>query len=155
MHFPIIEINSEKYKDEHFSIYDDSTLQYYTDYYGEEYNSEERMRLLESEWFNEMFNGIGKVIPEKGIIQIFDEDTVRKTLNDYFSDVLEELEHHKEDDRIWEKFFAIRNAGTEYKHCSALFFYNGCGFTSMQFMEDVIYNAGKELYIGDIFDAHY
>ena len=154
MHFPIIEIKSKDFKDQDFSIYDDDTLEYYTDYYGEEYNSAERMKLIESEWFSELFEGIGKVIPEKEVIQIFDEDTVCKTLDGYFCDVLEELEHYKDDDRIWRKFFAFRNAGVEYKHCSALFFYNGCGFTSMQFMEDVIYNAGEELYIGDIFDAH-
>jgi len=155
MHFPIIEINSENYKDEHFSIYDDPTLEYYTDYYGEEYNSEERMRLLESEWFNEMFDGIGKVIPEKGIIQLFDEDTIRRTLDSYFLDVVEEIARHVDDDRIWRKFYAIRNAGSEYKHCSALFFYNGSGHTSMQFMEDVIYSAGEQMYIGQIYDAHY
>ncbi len=156
MHFPIIEIMSKKKAQDipGPSIFEDATLEYHTDYYGEEYTEKERMDVLTSEWFNKMFDGIGEVCPKEGIIRIFDEDTVRRTLNRYFEDVLESLADLKEEKIIWRKFYGLRNAGEEYKHNSTLFFFDGYGCTSMQFMEDIIYHAGKELYIYNIYDAH-
>lgn len=156
MHFPIIEISTKEERrfDSGASIYEDATLQYYTDYYGEEYADIERKDTISCGWFEEFFKGLGEVDVEKETVTLYDEFTIRKTLDDYFASVCEKLDELKNEKLIWRRFYALRNYGTCYKDESTLFFLDGAGYTSMQFVEDLIYNAGKTLYIGQIYDAH-
>ena len=154
MHFPIIEICSDK---EQFgqSLYDDPVLNYRTDYYGEEYSDEDCENLLNSTWFNNFFRGLAELNPEKRTLKIFDADTIRKTLVEYHQELLKSLANIDYSERgIYAMFFDLREAGNNYKNSDMLFFFNGCGYTSMQFVEDLIYYAGDTLYIGQIYDAH-
>ena len=154
MHFPIIEICSDK---EQFgqSLYSDPVLQYRTDYYGEEYSEEERKDFLNSPGFKDFFAGLAELDPAEGVLRVYDADTIRKTLVDYHEYLLDRLSEIDYSQRgLYAMFFDLREAGNNYKDSDMLFFYNGYGYTSMQFIEDLIFCAGKTLYIGQIFDAH-
>ena len=154
MHFPIIEICSDK---EQFgqSLYDDPVLNYRTDYYGEEYTEKERKDVLNSTWFKDYFNGLAELDPKEGVLRVYDADTIRKTLGDYHEKLLEHLAETDYSQRgLYAMFFDLREAGYNYKYSDMLFFFDGCGYTSMQFIEDLVYHAGDTLYIGQVFDAH-
>lgn len=154
MHFPIIEICSDK---ELFgqSLYDDPVLQYRTDYYGEEYTEKERKNVLNSTWFKDYFDGLAEIDVENETMRIFDADTIRKTLVDYHRKLLEDLIDRDYSQRgLYAMFFDLREAGNNYKDEDILFFYDGYGYTSMQFIEDLVFHAGETLYIGQIYDAH-
>lgn len=154
MHFPIIEICSDK---ELFgqSLYDDSVLQYHTDYYGEEYSEEERKDFLNSPGFKDYFAGLAELDSAEGVLLVHDADTIRKTLVDYHEKLLERLSETDYSKRgLYAMFFDLREAGNNYKDSDMLFFYDGCGYTSMQFIEDLVFHAGETLYIGQIYDAH-
>lgn len=152
MHFPIIEICSDE---EQFgqSIYDDPVLNYRTDYYGEEYSEEERKEALND--VRDYFSGLAEVDPVEGVLRVHDADTIRKTLVDYHEKLLERLSETDYSQRgLYAMFFDLREAGNNYKGSDMLFFYDGYGYTSMQFIEDLVFHAGETLYIGTIYDAH-
>ena len=155
MHFPIIEITSSR---ENLGIglnYEDETLNYFTDYYGEEYSKSERAECIKR--LVDFFEGLGTVVTSRGEIYLNNEETIRKNLLEYHKSVLEQLNKDADDYEgpIWRRFFHFREAGKNYKDYDTLLFFDGCGYTSMQFIEDLLFHAGKTLYIGKIYDAHY
>ena len=158
MHFPVIEINRQKKSvDERKRSsldYESPTLNYFCDYYGEEYTPNERYELIRSKWFKELFRGIADVdFRNGGSIKFYSKDKIHETLKEYYYHVLDELDKDK-DSVGWHKFYLLRQKGQEYKNCSALFYVDDCAYTSMQFFEDAYYYAGEVLYIGQVFDAH-
>lgn len=153
MHFPIIELKRNK-DDRYILSFDDRTLNHFTDYYGEEYTKQERINTINAQWFRDLFRGLAEVDPEEGVIRVFDKETIKKTLDDYFKHLLEKLSELKNDTIIWRRFHSLRMAGYEYDDYSTLFYVDGVGYTSMQFVEDLVYYAGETLYIGKIYDAH-
>ena len=158
MHFPIVEINTKKKSRKEISgsflDYESPTLNYFCDYYGEEYSASDRYELIKSKWIKKLFEGIADVdFRNGGSITFHSKEEIDKTLSDYFQDILDELEKDK-NSVGWHKFFLLRQKGHEFRDCSALFYVDGCAYTSMQFFEDAYYYAGKTLYFGQVFDAH-
>ena len=153
MHFSIVEIVTLK---DNFgmSIEDDVTLQYFTDYYGDEVSKSERKKTLSQ--LKTLLKGLAVVDVEKGEITVDSEDVIRRNLIEYHKKLLEELKADAEKDQaIWRRFFKLRQAGYHFEDSYMMFFSNGCGQTSMQFVEDLVLYAGETLYIGKIYDAHY
>ena len=108
MHFPIIEICSDK---EQFgqSLYDDPVLQYRTDYYGKEYSEEEREDFLNSPGFKDYFAGLAELDPAEGVLRVYDADTIRKTLVDYHEYLLDRLAETDYSQRgLYAMFFDLR-----------------------------------------------
>lgn len=154
MHFPIIEIVSDKNELGKFGIYEDVTLEYFTDYYGDEYSEEERIETIEQ--LKEFFDGLATVNVENGTVTVNSSGTIRHDLIEYHKKLLEKLRNEADkDESISRRFLELRKAGHFYKDDDAMFFYDGGGYTSMQFVEDLVFSAGKILYIGKIYDAHY
>lgn len=156
MHFPIIELCSEKMsRDEikHSSLdYDDAVLNYYTDYYGESYTEKERNEHICSEWMKSLFKGIADVDTKNECISFFDESTINDTLDKYYRETIDTLVNSSE--KGWLRFYRLRELGREFRGSSSLFVVDGCAMTSMQFFEDCYHYAGKKLYFGQFFDAH-
>lgn len=154
MHFPIIEILSEgQERGEYSHMYEDATLNYFTDYYGEEYTEEDRKDTIKSEWLEEFFEGIAKVDPEKETITFLSNTEIANTLHRYYFDLLERLAEVKTG--VCMLFYQLRLAGTEYRDNPVMFWKDGCGHTSMGFIEDATFYAGQTFKIGNIYDAHY
>lgn len=155
MHFPIIVIEEAYTKKADFIDtidYEDGTLNHYTDYYGEEYTSEERKNVIKSKWLKELFSGIATIDVKRETITFLDADTIKATICQYMVDLTKRLHEQAENGEM--SCFQFRWAGVEYKGCSAMF-YKGCGFTSFQFIEDAPYYAGQTYKFGNIFDAHF
>lgn len=157
MHFPIITLYDRKptASELHHTpsgMYEDATIAYNTDYFGEEYTKEQRDELLHSKYLKEFFDGIATVNPGKGTITFLDEDTIRKTLLDYASKQLDALKERLESGRM--RFYDFRSAGNDFRGGDYMFWYQYGAFTSGQFIEDTPYYAGKTLYIGVVVDAH-
>ena len=158
MHFPIISISTKKIPKKEWAeslSYDDATLAYFTDYYGELYPANERQKLLRSAGFKALFSGLAEVDSGKGEIRVFSKEQIINTLKSYYADLLEELQKEQEEPIGWSTFYKLREQGYNYKHCDDLFVVDGCSYTSMQFIEDLLFYADKTLYIENIFDAHY
>lgn len=153
MHFPIIKIEPIDLPREDWDIdldCEDPVLQENTDYYGEIYSESERRKVIESSWLKRLLEGIATIDTNEETITFLDSDTISTTLNEYFHDcanrmfAMEELSG-----------FDFREVGKYFRANYTLFvFVDGCGATSVQFVEDAIYRAGKTFRIGNIFDAH-
>lgn len=156
MHFPIIAIESLETEKADFTEelnYDDSTLNRYCDYYGEKYDEEERERVIKSEGLKKLFEDIATIDEEKETITFLDEDTIRGTIRKYLIELTERLH----DDALKGELmvFDLRWAAKEYKEYSMLFYFNGYGQTSFEYIEDAPFYARKTFKIGNIFDAHF
>lgn len=154
MHFPIIKLEPTFLDKEDWDVdldYEDSTLNYHTDYYGEIYSDKERRGVIESAWLKDLLDGIAIVDEEKEAIQLLDAETIRKTLQDYLVQLTarhaEEAKAGKlrESDVFCDMFY--------YKGYWAMFYLDR-GYTSYEFVEDAAYYAGNVYRIGNIFDAH-
>ena len=155
MHFPIICLENvdtpvENWVDD--LPYDDATLNNHTDYYGEKYNDEDRhYEIFHLRWF---FEGFADLDLEKETITFKDEHTCRIHLNNYYYDIAEGLYKKADDDHIrWYDFYQAANY---YKDNNTLFYLSDSGYaqTSMSFVDDCPYRAGKTYRIGNIFEAH-
>ena len=155
MHFPIICLENVDTPVEDWCDdlpYDDKTLQEHTDYYGELYNAEQRRETIYR--LGLFFKGFADVDPDKETVTFKDEKTCDRHRMSYYYELAEELYHKAEDGKI--KWFDFYQAATEYNDYSTLFYLADGGYaqTSMSFVDDCIYNAGKTYRIGNIFDAH-
>lgn len=155
MHFPIIRLT---YKKENKAIDIDElkkspAVQQYTDYIGHKYSDEERKNEIGSEWFKNFFDGIAEVDANAETVTFHSEETIKHTLEDYFSDIMFKLSNT--DQSVYSLFFYLRHYGTFYKHSHSLFDVDGVVLPSMAFVEDTHYFAGQTFYVGDIYDAHF
>ena len=84
MHFPIIELDSVKTARKDWisaeDLYDSPTVQYFTDYVGDEYAAKERRWCIKSDYMKEFFAGIAEVDVENQCVHFLSEDEIRKTL---------------------------------------------------------------------------
>lgn len=154
MHFPIIEILGEG-EERGYSIhgmYEDTTLNYFTDYFGEPYSKTEREDVINSGLFADFFKGIATVDPEKETITFLSRETIVGTLHDYYVNLVNNLAAPATS--ISELFSELRFAGEYYKGDSMMFIFAGAGKSSMQFIEDAPHLAGQTFKIGEIYDAH-
>ena len=160
MHFPIICIENMATPKEYWHEPDreDFCLNKHIDYYGEQYSAEERKDVITSGWLERLFDGIATVDSDAETLTFKDAKTIRFTIQDWFTDETERLHKMAVAGRL--NAFDLRTAGEEFRGCLTLF-YNcmedtGCcyGLTSMDFVEDAKYFAGKTVAIGNIFDAH-
>lgn len=155
MHFPIIKIEPIGLARENWDIdlgYEDSTLNMWTDYYGEIYNDRDRELVIKSEWFQQLLAGIATVDTEKETITFLDADTIRQTFREYLLDLTARL--HEKAERGELHGFELRYSTVEYKENNAMF-YIDWGYTGFEFIEDAVYHAGETWQIGNIFDAHF
>lgn len=156
MHFPIIAIESLETERADFIEelnYEDSTPNRYCDYYGEKYDEEEREKAIKSSWLKKLFEGIATIDEEKETITFLDEESVRGTIRNYLIQLTENLHSDAEKGEL--TVFDLRWAAKEYKGFSTLFYADGYGHTSFEYIEDAPYCAGKTFKIGNIFDAHF
>ena len=160
MHFPIIRISTEKISPEDWDInlpYDDSTLNYWTDYTGDVYTKEGRDYVLNSEWFKAFWEGLGDYDAKKGEVKLYTAERIKNTILIWLKDEAQTILKGFDDPSttpFWRHSFAMRMASYEYKNLSTIFVIDGYAQKSMDFVEDLIYHAGKTLYIENIFDAH-
>lgn len=154
MHFAIIEIKDAPIKkDERMSdceLYDDTTLQYFSDYFGDVYSEKERKDFIKQGRIVGIMSGLGKINARSGSIRLFDEATIRQTL---------ELQVVHDMDEIRKKGGAIkpddlRYVGEYWRGYNDMFHFEGGCRCSGSFVSDLTWYAGKTLYIGNIFDAH-
>lgn len=132
--------------------YDDSVLNANTDYYGEKYYKEERLNVVRSKLLKELLDGYATVDSKKGTITFFDRETIEKNFNNYLLSLTKTL-YEKACDGVL-RGYELVFASKDYKDCWALFFMNGYGKTSFDFIEDSRYWASQTFRIGNIFDAH-
>ena len=153
MHFPIIKIEPIDLAREYWDIRlsrKDPVLKENTDYYGEIYSESERRKVIESSWLKKLFEGIATIDTKEETITFLDLDTISTTLNEYFHDCANRLFAMKE-----LSGFDFRVVGSDFRNYYTLFVgVEGCGMTSVQFVEAAIYHAGETFRIGNIFDAH-
>lgn len=155
MHFPIIVLEDKDKKKEDWTkelSQEDATLVENTDYYGDRYTNDERKNVIASKWLENFFEGIAIVNVEDESITFLDFQTIKKTLRTYYREVAKELTDFAEDGYL--SGFIIRQAGKNFRDSDTLFVFENCGLTSMQFIEDAPFYAGKTYKIGNIFDAH-
>lgn len=151
MHFPIIKIEPIDLARKNWDIdldCEDPVLQENTDYYGEIYSESERREVIESSWLKKLFEGIATIDTEEETITFLNSDTISTTLNEYFHDCANELFAMEE-----LSGFDFRQVGICFRDYATLFVIEH-GMTSVQFVEDAIFRAGKTFRIGNIFDAH-
>lgn len=155
MHFPIIKLESletEKADFETSLDYEDSTLNMWTDYYGELYTDSEREKVIKSNWLKEIFDGVATVDTEKETVTFLDSGTIRQTFREYLLELTTKL--HEEAERGELRGFELRYATVEYKEFDAMF-YIDCGYTCFELIENAEWHAGETWKIGNIFDAHF
>lgn len=157
MHFPIIQISDCPLEKEDyismFSVCEDSTIQAWTDYVGDEYSEQKRKELICSSWFKQLWDGIAVVDTEKETITYLDVETIYRTLKAEYQKKIDSIQESLESGTMCSAW-KFRNEGYRWRNFCSLFF-DGCGMTSMELIEDAPYNAGKTFYIGGILDAHF
>ena len=157
-HFPIVELTSHKYEPcdwmDEMSLVDNEVVQYYTDYVQDITESERRDYLT---WLPNFFKGIADVDIEKLEVRFKSAEEIEKTLESYYREVMQNIESDLVDFKmlISTKFYRLRCYGRKYKGSDMLIHFDGSTYTSMQFIEEACYYAGKTLYIGGIVDAHW
>ena len=159
MHFPIITIENFDTPVEDWETdldYEDSTLNYHTDYYGEMYSEEDRKTYIESGSLEQILDGIATVDRENEAITFLDAETIRSTIGNYFEEVLYELRKKAEEGNLCG--YELRKEGYYWRDWYTMFYDMtegyGHGETSMDFVEDAKWKAGRTVRIGNIFDAH-
>lgn len=154
MHFPIIEILGEgEWRGYSMQdMYDDATINYFTDYFDEPYSKKEREDVINSGIFADFFKGVATVDPEKETITFLSRETIVGTLHDYYVNLVNNLAAPATS--VSELFSELRFAGQYYKGDKMMFMFAGYGRTSMQFIEDAPLLAGQTFKIGEIYDAH-
>lgn len=157
MHFPIIELTSEKktkkeIKESSLDC-DDALLNYFCDYYGEEYTPSERKRTIENPWMEALFEGIADVDVENECVRFYSREKILDTLDKYYQEIVDKIGNVKEQ-RTWLRFYFLRRYGSEFRDDGSIFVVNGASKTSMMFFEDCYYYADKVLYFGQIYDSH-
>ena len=155
MHFPIIKLESLGTARADWDTdldYEDVTLNYHTDYYGEMYSDAKRESVIRSKWLKELFEGLATIDEEKETITFLDKATILNTLHDYYIKTARELLERAERQQL--SAYEFREAGRHFRDYYSLFVHD-YGKTSMSFVEDAQYYAGETLQIGNIFDAHY
>lgn len=156
MHFPIIQIcktrnDAKQNRITEFSLYEDSTVNYFTDYVGDTYTEKQRKEYLREDYLKNLFAGIADV-DETGKISFHSEEEIRATLLEEYKKVLESLTEQNEKGHI--RGYDFRNAGEYFRGCDEMFYFESCTQCSGAFMEDTPYFAGKTFYVGAIIDAH-
>lgn len=155
MHFPIIKLEPIDVPSEDWCTdlsYEDSVLNENTDYYGELYNDEDRRNVITSEWLEELLDGIATIDKKKETITFLDKDTIKRTLNAYYSELTSELHDKAESGNL--EAYDLRRASKKFRDDETLF-YIDWGFTSLDFAEEAMYRAGETYKFGNIFDAHF
>ena len=155
MHFPIIKIEPIDLPRGDWDVdlnYEDSCLNENADYYGEIYPADWRREVIESDWLRELLDGIATIDTEKETITFLDEQTIQNTLYDYYFQTARDLFAKAGDSCV--SGYDFRNAGKRFRGFYTLFV-EDYGKTSLQFVEDAVYYAGKTRQIGNIFDAHF
>ena len=154
MHFPVIELLKEKKPKEEwadcFSVSGDETILSETDYVADPYNDEERKEAINGH-ITEMFKGIATINYEEESLTFLSRDEIAKTILRAKKEAIEHLLEHYENN-LW--YIDIRQAGKYYRDNWSLFWFNNCGYTTAQFIEDTPYYAGQTFYFGNILDAH-
>ena len=157
MHFPIIALEKIDTPVEDWAVdlpYDDATLHRFTDYAGELYSDEERKRVINSEWFKNLFDGYADVDTEKETITFYSVEKCAESFKRYLREKTEELYNLALDNKL--TGFELKWSGVEYNHYPELFYVDGSYVqTSFDFIDDARYYAGETLRIGNIFDAHF
>lgn len=157
MHFPIIELKDHRIpKDERMSayeLYDDSCINYNTDYVGDEYTEVQRKNYLMSGSLQKLFEGIATVNVVEESITFLNYNTVDSTTRAQMKECLERLLKSLEGDgRVRPNDLVYE--GQLWRNHEELFHYESCAHTSGNLVSDAVWYAGKTLYIGAIFDAH-
>ena len=161
MHFPIICIENMATPKEqwHEPDCEDRVLNEHTDYYGEQYSDEERKDVITSDWLKELFAGIATIDSDAETITFKDRNSINYAIQDWFTEKAKKLAQKAEEGRC--RAYDFRTAGEDFRGYWTLFYdcsednvYSGYGRTSMDFVEDSVYLAGKTVAIGNIFDAH-
>lgn len=155
MHFPIIKLEPIDLAREDWDRdlgYEDSTLNMWTDYYGQIYRDRERESVIKSEWLKKLLDGVATIDTEKETITFLDAGTIRQTFREYLLELTTRL--HEEAERGELRGFELRYATVEYKEYDTMF-YIECGYTCYEFIENAAWHAGETWRIGNIFDAHF
>lgn len=156
MHFPIIRLEKPETEKQDFTEhlpYDDYTLLSHTDYFGKVYNATERQHVIRSAWLADLFKGIAILDTEAETITFLDDKTVTATFKDYLKELTESLAEKAEKGTL--SGYELKMAGKEYKDCGILFCLpEDYVQTTMDFIDDARYMAGRTYKIGNIFDAH-
>lgn len=156
MHFPVIRLEKPETEKQDFTEhlpYDDYTLLSHTDYFGEVYNATERQCVIKSAWLADLFKGIATLNTETETITFLDKETVTANFKDYLKKLTESLAEKAEKETL--SGYELKMAGEDYKDCGILFCLpEDYVQTTMDFIDDARYMAGRTYKIGNIFDAH-
>lgn len=156
MHFPIIELTTKKKTKKEISEssveYDNATLNYFCDYYGEEYTQKDRKELIKDDYLKELFKGIADIDAGHECVRFYSAKDISDTLDRYYREIAEKIVDTNETG--WLRFFSLRKYGENFRDSSIIFVVNDCPMTSMQFFEDCYHYADTVLYFGQIYDAH-
>ena len=155
MHFPIIAIEEMDTSREDWITelnYEDAVLCENTDYFGEMYNAQERLKVIRSEWLKNLFRNYATIDARKGTITFFDNDTCYVRFKNYLKRLTKSLHERAERDDL--SAYEFRLAGKDYEDYSVMFYKQGYGYTSFMFLEDAHYYGSRTFRIGNIFDAH-
>lgn len=161
MHFPIIcleDINTPKEKWLEVLPYDDATLNYNTDYYGEKYTEDHRQGVIQSQWLKNMFEGIAVVDPVTESLYFYNQEAINQTRQRYLISKASELYEKACAEKL--KYYDLYSSGMLYKGYDVIFFnnldpnYSGYAQTSLSFIDDCRLFADRTIRIGNIFDAH-
>ena len=155
-HFPIIQLceTRQEAKDGRISpsdLYDDATVNYFTDYVWDEYTEEERRNFIHGEDLRKMFDGVAKVT-KSGHITFFDKETILKARKEETERILDKLLKRRDEGRL--RIDDFKYDSEDWRGYTAIF-YPGYAQMSGSFFDDAHYYAGKELWIGAVIDAHY
>lgn len=157
MHFPIIELKDQPIPaDERMSeseLYDDSCVNYFTDYFGEEYTEAERKEYIKSWALPKLLEGVAMVDVTHEAIIFLDADTIRASIDKKMLEIAAMIQNKI----LKGERFRPNDLGYEadyWRDYMELFHYEGCCHTSGNLVSDAVWYAGKTLYIGAIFDAH-
>jgi len=152
MHFPIIEILENDFSAKSITLnHDDPVLNANVDYIWEEYPEAERKVAIEL--LGKCLEGIANVDIQKETITFLGYSRIEETLDDYVEKIIRDVSNITS--RAGIKFWHLRELATRYKRDYSLFWINGVGYTSIEFVEHAIYHAGDTFKIGKIYDAHY
>lgn len=156
MHFPIIQICKSKKESlenriSDFDLTEDKTVEYNTDYYGEEYTEGQRSLFLAGDRLAELFKGIASV-NEEGKIHFYGEKRIQKTLLKEYRTCLKILQQKLKDGTI--SAFDLISAGEDFRGERILFYFESHGETTGVFMSYAQLFANRTFWVGAIFDAH-
>ena len=154
MHFPIIILEDPNTDVDNWDINidNDACIESHTDYIGDIYNKQERNDVINSIWLSDLLDGFATLDTKEETITFLDKEKCERRFKDYLEDIAKNLYEKAQDGKL--DYYDLVDIGYHYKEYWSLFVVETFAETSLNFIYNAQWRAGKTYRIGNIFDAH-